>query len=452
MDLLDGFFKFIKTNSLSFDSEKPALLALSGGLDSMVLAHLFRRAGFAFGVAHCNFQLRGAESDDDEQWLAKVVQEWAVPFFVKRFDTKDYAARNGLSTQMAARELRYDFFAQTAETEGFGSVATAHHQNDSVETALLNFVRGTSLPGLSGMAAHRAIRPDSTVELVRPLLFATREEIFAYAEAQKITWREDSSNASDDYARNFVRLQVMPRLEELNPNFVDTAARNLRRIRSADENLRFLLQQWLLGDAPVNGTILPLSIDKQRLAQLPSPRQALRQWLKPYGFDAEQTRQIAENLQHVGLRLLSNKGFWVLIEREKIVLSSQEHPQQASVPIQEDDLMLRLPDGSRLFVLSGTSADSGPTAAQVDADKLRFPLHLRHWLPGDSFQPLGMGGKSQKLQDFFTNRKLSRLEKDEVWLLLNGDGAVIWVLGHRLDERFKLGLNTTNALTFNWIA
>jgi tRNA(Ile)-lysidine synthase len=266
-------------------------------------------------------------------------------------------------------------------------------------------------------------------------------------------WREDSSNASDDYARNLLRHQVVPHMETLNPNFIHTAARNMRRIRAANENLSYFL------NALVEADHSKLSIDKQAITRLPSPRQAIRQLLKPYGFDAEQTRQISLNLDHIGLEIRSETGYTALIDRHKILVSfpTEQPGAQPKIVVQEDDLMLRLPDGSQLFLMPGrASADEAvPTlninSVAVDAEKLQFPLHLRHWQPGDYFQPLGMEGKRQKLQDFFTNQKLSRFEKDAVWLLVNGDDAVIWVIGHRLDERFKIQPSTRKLLKINLV-
>lgn len=473
MDLLEGYFKFIKTHHLNLDDHSPTLLAVSGGLDSVVMAHLFKKAGYPFAIAHCNFQLRGAESDGDELFVQQVALDYEVPFFVKRFETNTHADKQGQSVQMAARELRYEWFAELANESGFPLVATAHHLNDSVETALLNFVRGTGLAGLSGISARKEILipgsdndPDSSdrvVSIIRPMLFASRDEILEYARSEDLIWREDSSNALDDYSRNQVRHHVIPRLEQLNPNFLLTAARNLEKIREANENLDFLL----CGLPTINGS--EMSIDKQTIARLPSPKQALRQLLQPYGFDAEQARQIAENLDHIGLELLSGAGYLLLIDRTKILLNTNTKRPLSKEPIispaamvQEDDLMVRLPDGSRIFLMPTTQPqlpivleNNLPSALDestlVDADKLQFPLHLRHWLPGDTFQPIGMGGKSQKMQDFFTNHKLTRFEKDEVWLLLNGDGAVIWLVGKRLDERFKIHSETKKALKINWI-
>ena len=476
MDLLEGFFKFLKTHRLSLDKAAATLLTVSGGLDSVVMAHLFHKAGLPFAVAHCNFQLRGPESDGDELFVEKMALNFEAPFFVKRFETKAYSQKHGLSTQMVARELRYEWFAQIAEENGFSYIATAHHLNDSVETALLNFARGTGHAGLTGIAAKSG-------KLIRPLLFADRKEIVTYSRVHEITWREDSSNDSDEYARNFVRHHIVPRMEDLNPNFLHTAGRSMERIGEAERNLAFLLNNWLeIGSLTSSQTIVT-RIEKQKLAQLPSPEQALRELLKPYGFDAEQARQLAENLDHVGFELSSEKGWQLLNDRAEILLRHLEQVdhdeaivnRQSSIVIHEDDLMLSLPDGSRLFLMPITDhqspsfalramagkpitdspaealAEEGHQSAIVDADKLKFPLHLRHWQPGDAFQPLGMDGKSQKLQDFFTNQKLSRFEKEEVWLLLNGDETIVWVLGLRLDERFKIHSNTNKALKINWI-
>lgn len=414
---------------------KPLLLAVSGGVDSMVMLHVVRAAGLPFAVAHCNFQLRGAESDGDALLVEQTAQELGVRFFVKRFETKAYAAVNGLSIQMAARALRYAWFAELQQQEGFCGVATAHNLNDSVETTLLNFVRGTGLAGLTG------IQNEPSAGLFRPMLFATREEILAYAAANQVVWREDSSNASDDYARNFLRHQVMPQLETLNPNFLRTAERNMQRVREAQENIDFLTRQWLGMEAG--------SLDKQKLMQLPAPRRALREILKPYGFTEEQARQLAENLQKTGFEISSDAGWQVLCDREVLVLrnlhaesnSSPAFEQTPLLRVEQDDLMVRLPDGASLLLMPTAIEPPFPDASEaifVEAGKLQYPLTVRRWVEGDVFQPFGMGGQHQKLQDFFTNQKLSRIEKEQVWLLFNGDGALIWVVGMRLDERFRV--------------
>lgn len=445
MDLLEGFFKFLKTQQLIAKDSGTVLLAVSGGVDSVVMTHLFHKAGLSFAVAHCNFQLRGAESDEDEAFVEKLALNFEAAFFVKRFETKDYAHKNGVSTQMAARELRYAWFAQIAEENGFSAIATAHHQNDSIETALLNFARGTGHAGLTGIAPISG-------KLIRPLLFATRTEILDFSRQHEIGWRNDSSNDSDEYARNFVRRQIIPRFEDLNPSFGRTAARNMERIEEAAENLNFLLDHWFQPDQ--SSTDLQFSIG--RLLQLPSPRQALRHILKPMGFDAEQARQLAENLDQTGFEIKSDKGYAVLVNRDRLLIAAPENHEAlrlALASIHEDDLMVRLPDGTQMFVMEAHEipASADPSSIAVDHSKLVFPLHLRHWAPGDVFQPFGMEGKSQKLQDFFTNHKVNRFEKDKVWLLTNGDGALIWVVGMRLDHRFRTQDKTSKILKFNWV-
>jgi tRNA(Ile)-lysidine synthase len=365
---------------------------------------------------------------------------------------------------MAARQLRYSWFAEIAEENGFDYIAVAQHLNDSVETALLNFVRGTGLSGLTGIKPV-PVPPGKGV--IRPLLFASRQEILEYARIHEITWYEDSSNNSDEYARNYVRHHIVPRLVELNPNFLNTAARNMGRIRDAEDNLSFLLNQWIQANIskPIPG-IAPhsISLGKQKITQLPSPQQALQHWLKPYGFDAEQTRQIADGLEHIGFELQSETGFRLLVDRDSVLIEPQVKDKADQVPsiespdllIQADDLMVSLPDGTRLFLMPFEGHPSETTLHQADSaivnvSKLQFPLHLRHWHAGDSFQPLGMDGKSQKIQDFFTNHKVSRFEKEKVWLLFNGDGALIWVIGMRMDDRFKIHSKTNKALKINWI-
>lgn len=434
MNLLEQFKTFILSNDLLPDN-RPTMLAVSGGVDSVVMAHLFREADLPFGIAHCNFRLRGAESDGDEYFVQQLASKWDIPFFVKHFDTKTYAEQNGLSIQMAARELRYRWFEEIVLQNGFARLATAHNLNDSVETALLNFVRGTGLDGLKGIA------PSNPLNLIRPLLFATRSEIETWAHDNSLHWREDSSNADNNYARNFLRHRVVPLLEELNPNFQRTASRNLARLRESGDNLDFLLQHFF-SENTVSGD--EYFIDKQKLVLLPASRRALRDLLKRYGFTEEQARQVAENLDHIGLELYSNTGWRLLNDRVKILLVRPEDSRPSdrlTQAVHPDDLLISLPWGGRLVMMHTEEAPSIPDGREtilVDAEKLRFPLLLRPWNPGDVFQPFGMNGHNQKLQDFFTNLKLSRLDKEKVRVLENGDGIIVWVVGYRPDNRFRV--------------
>lgn len=454
MNFIEPLFKFIKTHNLPIGESNVSLLAVSGGMDSMCMAQLFLQAKLPFAIAHCNFQLRGTQSDEEEVFVRQFAEKVGVAFYSKRFDTRIFAENEGVSTQMAARNLRYAWFVDLCEQHGFSAICTAHHLNDSVESALINFTRGASLPGLSGIPVQNwlsNVHGEPSVPVVRPLLFADLLEMKDFAKNNDVEWRLDSSNETDVYARNFIRHQLIPKLSQINPNFIQTAARNMRRIRAADDNLTYFLQQIIRQD-PTG-----VSLDKVALAQLPSPRQAIRQLLKPYGFDAEQTRQLAENLHQVGLQITAKTGFNAQIERTRIWVFMPEKAlkQHSPIAIHADDLMLRLPDSSRIMLMyadkSAIIPEKNSDIALIAADSLKFPLHLRHWQAGDAFQPLGMQGKSQKLQDFFTNQKLSRPEKERVWLLENGDKSLIWVLGFRQDERYKIQSETIKTLKINWI-
>jgi tRNA(Ile)-lysidine synthase len=448
MDLFSRFNDFIAGHDL-LPPGAPVLVALSGGIDSVVLAHLFRRSGRPFGVAHCNFQLRGAESDEDAVFVRTLATSWEAPVWVERFETGAYARENGVSIQVAARELRYAWFEELRREHGFAAVAVGHTLNDSVETALFNFVRGTGLAGLTGIAPrHKAV--------VRPLLFATRAEVEAYALDLGLHWREDSSNQSDAYARNFLRHQVIPHLESLNPDFFHTAGRNLRRLRSVRENYAFLLEQFV-GLQPSDGA-LPIEYPKARLAALPARGEALLELLRPHGFTVEQCRQLDAGWSSTGLELESASGLRLVNDRDRLRLlaadASGDPAPPPRIPVEADDLLVTLPDGSRLALLPVPAESPFPDGREtvlVDAGKLKFPLLLRPWQPGDKFQPLGMAGQAQKLQDFFTDRKLSRPDKEATWLLTNADGAVIWVVGWRPDERFKITPATRQALKVHWI-
>jgi tRNA(Ile)-lysidine synthase len=444
MNLPESFVAHLQSGCLPEGDGAPTLLAVSGGVDSVVMAHLFRRADLPFGIAHCNFRLRGAESDADAAFVRDLASGWDVPFFTADFETEQYAAEHGLSIQMAARELRYAWFDRVATENGFGRVATAHNLDDSIETALLNFARGTGLNGLRGIPA--ASKMSTGMWLIRPLLFAERTDIETFARTENITWRDDSSNAGDDYARNFIRHRVTPLLETLNPNFLQTARRNLSRLNAAAGNLDFLLQRYFAAETAPDAA---LTLGLQQLRALPEPFEALRTLLKNRQFSAEQIRQIADGLDHTGLSVTSTSGWRLLVDREKIMVEPPASAGLSGLRIQPDDLMLSLPDGRRLVLMPTDKAaplPDGTEAVTVDAGKLQYPLLLRSWQAGDVFQPFGMQGKSQKLQDFFINRKVPRFEKDRTPVLVNGDGSIIWVIGHRLDERFRVSADTQHCL------
>ncbi len=441
MDLLEQLEVFVDRHGL-LPNDARVIVALSGGVDSVALAHLLRRRGQPMALAHANFQLRGAESEEDEAFVRAIAAEWALPIYIRRFDTRAYAQEHRLSIQVAARQLRYEWLESLCDAEGWTHIATAHQLNDSVETALFHWARGTGLSGLSGI-------PLRSGRVVRPLLWAKRAEIVAYATAQGLRWREDSSNADLHYTRNALRHRVVAALEEIFPDFIAQAGKTLQHLRTADANIQHLLRQ--LATTPEADGVL--RIERAAIEALPEPADALFELVHPYGFTPEQAQQMMLCRYTPGKEWQSKSGHRLVVGRDSWLLTESTAPQ-AWVHIHADDLMVRLPDDSRLFLMEvplGTPLPTDPTAVVVDAQQVRFPLTLRRWHPGDAFQPLGMGGKSQKLQDFFTNHKLSALDKERIWVLENGDGQILWVVGMRLAEPFKVKQETFKLLKFTWI-
>ncbi|MCS6929387.1 MAG: tRNA lysidine(34) synthetase TilS [Saprospiraceae bacterium] len=418
------------------------LVALSGGIDSVVLTHLLRERQQPMALAHANFQLRGEESDGDEHFVRTLAQAWSLPLYTQRFDTRAYAEEQGISIQVAARQLRYQWFESLCDEDGWEYIATAHHLNDSIETALFHFSRGSGLSGVAGI-------PPRSGRVIRPLLSVTRDEIETYARAHGLTWREDKSNADLHYTRNALRHRVLPILEELFPDFVHRAGNTLHYLRAADANAQYLLRQ-LLQPSGEEGIF---SISVEEIEALPAPADALFDLLQPYGFSAEQAQAMWRSRQSPGAEWSSKQGYRLVVGRQMWLLVTSS-PSQESIRLHADDLMVRLPDNSRIF-LTETQPNyvlsKDPHAVVVDAGRLRFPLLLRRWRSGDVFQPLGMGGKRQKLQDFFTNQKMSVIEKERVWILENADGQIIWVVGLRLSEPFKVTEKTSKVLKLTWI-
>lgn len=420
------------------EAEEIPLLAISGGVDSMVLLHLFHQLGLPAIVAHCNFQLRGEASDADAELVKKVAEQLGFDCYSTTFNTLEYAQSHKISVQMAARDLRYQWFLELCAQTGATCLMTAHHLNDSVETLLVNLVRGTGIKGLTGIAPLAWLQ-DGQLKTLRPLLAFSRQEIEQYAVSQYIQWREDESNAKDDYLRNYLRHHTIPGLEQVQPAFLAIAEKTMGILRETAENYQFLIEKSIPLRPVRNGVY---GIDVEQVKALPYPESALWEVLKGYGFTAEQVRQIWSSADKTGTDFISDTQARILVDRNMLLLDlSATPPSFPPVPVEADDLMVRLPDGTRLMLMD--AAPEGPfpdgkEAVLVDADRLKFPLQVRTWLPGDFFQPFGMGGKHRKLQDFLTDLKLSLFEKEQVKVLLNGDGAIIWVLGHRLDERFRV--------------
>ncbi len=417
------------------------LLAVSGGMDSMVMAHLFQSGQLPFQVAHCNFGLRGTESDGDEAFVAETCHRWQVPFHQVRFDTATYAKGKGLSIQMAARELRYEWLARTAASVGCTAIATAHHLDDAIETFLINFTRGCGISGLHGILPKKG-------NIIRPLLWADRETIRRFAAACGIAFRTDRSNESLRYTRNLLRHRVVPVLQQVNPSLQSGAGRTFRRIQDAEALAGYALAEisrtvWAQIDRNT------FQVDLKTLRGYPAPLTVLHHLLHPYGFQEAQLAQIWDRAAgQPGARFLG-KGWNLELRGDHLILSTQDN-SGGEFTIEEIPVAtLPLGDGSSLsFRRHGEAPagfEGGRAVCWVDEEQLQLPLVVRHWRPGDRFQPLGMGGKQRKLQDYFSDEKVPRSFKDRIWLLESA-GRIVWVVGMRADERFKLGPKTRRFL------
>jgi tRNA(Ile)-lysidine synthase len=433
----EQFLNHIQKHELCQRGDK-ILLAVSGGVDSVVMLHLFKEAGFSVGVAHCNFQLRGKESDDDQAFVHALGEQWGVPVFVKRFDTQTYAWENNLSIQMAARELRYAWFDFLLSENHYQFLATGHHFDDSVETVLLNWIRGSSLEGLTGI-------PVKNKKVIRPLLFATRAAVKKYAAEKGIQWREDQSNLTDDYQRNFIRHQVIPKLKELNPSLEVTLHAGMEKLEGDLELLHFQVDSWRREYISIEGE--KIAIAKRGFASILQAVPLLWRCIKEYGFNFEQAREIIHGLHgQSGKRFLS-PTHQLVIDREHVILSPHENFWTETVIEQDQDGAILGPWEMGVEKTFSLEISKNSSLVKLDADKLKFPLRWRKWKSGDFFYPLGMDHK-RKLSDFLIDNKVPLTDKDSV-TVLESAGEIAWVVGYRIDNRFKITPQTRSALSFS---
>lgn len=440
MLLLEEFEKYVAQNEL-FGHDDKILLTVSGGVDSMVMMSLFAASGYRFGVAHCNFQLRGQESDEDEALVAEQARRYGVELFNRRFDTQGEMERTGESMEMAARRLRYTWFRSLCDEHGYNVIAIAHHINDSIETFFINMLRGTGLRGLTGISVQAG-------RIVRPLMFATRKDILDYATAHRIPYREDSSNRSTKYLRNKVRLGIVPMLREINPQFTTIMRRNISRLTDAQTFIDRSVELIRRDAMTEQGGLYTLHVDRID-ASLPLGYVVYEILNSMFGFKGDTVDALCHALQqnNTGRRFYSRE--WVAtIDRGRIVIGRIADEDTCMTEVEQG--VLRSYCGNSVLhyeycdidmIDSVTTPDN---VALVDADKLRFPLTLRRWQQGDWFVPFGMSGR-KKVSDFLIDAKVSMAEKSRQFVLLSGDD-VVWVVGRRADDRFRLTRQTENVL------
>ncbi|AYL97884.1 tRNA lysidine(34) synthetase TilS [Mucilaginibacter celer] len=436
---VNQFVNFIEQNAL-FTRSTPILAAVSGGIDSVLMAHLLKAAGYNFAIAHCNFQLRGDEALRDQQFSQSLAARLDVPFHTINFNTEQYAAQNKISIQMAARDLRYQWFDTVCQQSGYEVVALAHHQNDTIETILLNLTRGTGIAGLHGILPKNG-------KLVRPLLFLTRDEVQTIVTAEGLSFVEDSSNSSAKYARNKIRLEVVPKLKELNPSLEKTFENSLQHFRDLELLLELKLDELRETLLLHKDNAIYCSIDKVKA--LNPKRLLLFKLLNEYGFNETIIDDLIASLDKHPGRVFESGSHSLLLDREDIILKPKNTVSLTEVVINHDALHVNW-GAYKLTLLHDDSAliiKDNPFATSIDADKLVYPLTIRSWQEGDHFFPLGMKGR-KKLSDFFINQKVPLHQKDKIPVLVNGNGEIMWIGGYRPDERYKVNDNTKKVTIF----
>lgn len=434
--MLSQFTDFILENQL-FEPHQEVLLAVSGGIDSMVMLHLFEKSGFKYGVAHCNFQLRGSESDGDEQFVRETVLQHGVPAFFQTFDTGEHARLNGISVEMAARELRYDFFEKVRKDNNFAFIATAHHQDDLMETFFLNLSRKTGIKGLTGIKVKSG-------KIIRPLLFSNREQIENYAATHFIDFRNDSTNIETVYQRNFIRHKILPLFTELNPSFRKNFLATIQNLKGAEEvysERMEELKQKVMKQHPEE-KIIQIS----QLLNTSYPETLLYEILADYQFNPSVATQVFQSLETDSGKQFYSPTHRLVKDREKLFITELPEEEKRIYYIEKDDLELFAPFDLTIERLDNDDFKiiKDSNVACLDFDKLEFPLLIRKWRQGDYFQPLGMTG-FKKLSDFFIDEKMPLHEKENTWLLCSGQ-KIVWIMGHRIDNRFKITPETTTVL------
>lgn len=415
----------------------PVIVGLSGGADSVALLHLLTRLGYPCVAAHCNFRLRADESDADADFARQTAEALGLPFRRIDFDTADYARQHGVSTEMAARTLRYEWFDTLRRELGAEAIAVAHHRDDNVETVLLNLIRGTGLSGLCGMRPRNG-------HIVRPLLSVDRHQIVRWLTDRHLPFRTDSSNASDVYRRNFVRLRLLPLMEQLNPSVRDAILRMAGHLTDVEAIYCNAIDSHRAHLMDAEGRI---SIDA--LLRTPAPHTVLFELLTPYGFTPSQCADIARALSgESGRSFVAPGGRWhFLKDRLHLILYPADEVSADAftlAPGSELTAPIRLSLEERIVDEAFTISRS-PHVATFDADRIALPLTLRRWRAGDSFVPFGMTGR-KKLSDYFSDHKFSLLHKAAAWILCDASGRILWIVGHRTDNRFRITSKTRRAL------
>lgn len=435
--MIDVFNKFVHENHL-FKHDDKILLAVSGGIDSMVMTHLFQQTDCQIAIMHCNFKLRSADSDQDEEFVQKYADSNSIPFFSKTFNTGEIARNNNISVQMAARDLRYNWFEELRKKNDYDLISVAHNLNDNAETLLINLTRGTGLAGLSGMKLI-------SNNIIRPLLFATRDDIVKYSDKHNIKFREDKSNADTKYIRNKIRHKILPVLREINPSIEVTLNETAERLSGINEIVTGCINK--IRDKISEQKDEVISFNISQLKRHLNNKTIIFELFRPYGITNQQLDDLIKVINgKTGGQIITT---WcrVIKNRKEIIVSQVNSKSEYIFQISTPDEFKKVPGiiSAEIHEVNDVFQIPYDTAiACLDLDRLNFPLIIRKWEPGDNFYPLGMKQK-KKLSDYFIDNKYSLFDKEKI-LILESEGKIVWIISDRIDNRFKITKSTKKAL------
>ena len=435
--MINDFLKYSEDRKL-FKLQDNILLAVSGGIDSMVMADLFVKTGGNIAIAHCNFSLRGRDSDLDEELVMKFSAANNIRIFTKRFNTLKYASQNHISVQMAARDLRYGWFEELRKEGGFDRIAVAHNLNDNIETLLINLTRGTGITGLAGM------KPLSN-NIIRPLLFATRSRIADYANTFDVPFREDKSNAETKYIRNRIRHKILPLLMEINPSVEATLNETALRMAGADEIVNLYTDQ--LRKKLISKKKSYLSVNLSDLNHWLHNQTVIFELFRPYGITGSQVRDLIDVIEgDTGTRIITD-NFRIIRNREELLITGHAQKKVLSFRVNEisDFHSISSVESAKIIDISeGFSISRDPMTGCFDSENIKWPVIIRKWKPGDFFYPLGMDHR-KKISDYLTDIRCPLPERESA-LVMESAGRVFWLAGRRIDNRFRITATTKRAL------
>jgi tRNA(Ile)-lysidine synthase len=434
MGLLKKFKENIKQQNL-FQTKDTLLLAVSGGIDSVVLCELCKQCGFDFVIAHCNFQLRGTDSTRDEKFVAALAQKYEVPFSTITFDTNAIAAKEKKSIEEAARDLRYKWFDELRMQNSYAFVVTAHHADDNIETVLMNFFRGTGIKGLHGILPKQN-------KIVRPLLFANKKELLVFATENKLEFVTDYTNAQNDFTRNYFRNELIPAVQKVFPAANENILKNINRFGEAEQLYNEAIEMYKKKLVELKGNEIHIPVLKlQKVTPLVT---IVYEIIKDYDFTAHQTEEVIGLLQSESGKYIASASHRIIRNRKWLIISPNQTKAANNILIEENNTAITFENGELHIEkrASLSTMSNEPSTALLDAAEIKFPLLLRKWKQGDYFYPLGMQ-KKKKLNRFFIDHKLSLTQKENAWVI-ESNKKILWVIGMRINDRFKITDKTKN--------